>query len=70
MDRRHDMVDGADQPAVPSHAELEAALNRSAAQIAAGESVPLEPVLTRLRASADRIRYERRAAERAPTPKA
>lgn len=70
MDTRHDLAEDADQPAMLSQADLEASLKRSAAQIAAGESVPLGPVLKRLRASADRIRRERAAAGQASTPKA
>ena len=52
METRHELADSADQPAMQSQEELEASLKLSADQIAAGESVPLEPVLERLRASA------------------
>ena len=58
MDTRHDhddLAEDATHPATPSEAELEASLTRSAAEIAEGRSVPLEPVLQRLRATADRI---------------
>jgi len=37
---------------------LEDALERSEAQIEAGQSVPLEPVLARLRASIDRMKAD------------
>ena len=70
MDTRQDFADDADQPSMPSLAELEASLKRSAAEIAAGESVPLGPVLKRLRGSANRIRRERAAAGQASTPEA
>ena len=70
MDTRQDLADDADRPSTPSLAELEASLKRSAAEIAAGKSVPFGPVLKRLRGSADRIRRERAAAGQASTPEA
>jgi hypothetical protein len=41
-------------------------LRRSEAQIAAGETVPIEPVLERLRASISRMRDERKPSRNLP----
>jgi len=65
-----DLAEDADHPLMLSQADLEAALARSAAEIADGRSIPLEPVLERLRATADRIRRGRADAEQVSTPKA
>lgn len=70
MDTRQDFADDVDRPSTPSLAGLEASVERSAAEIAAGKSVPFGPVLKRLRESADRIRRERAAIGQALTPKA
>ncbi|PPQ33705.1 hypothetical protein CCS01_13615 [Rhodopila globiformis] len=43
-------------------------LERSEAQIEAGQAVPLEPVLHRLRASIARMQGKRLQAERKPSP--
>lgn len=61
MDGPHDHhpEDTADQPATPTQAELEAMLDADEADVAAGRVAPLEPVLARMRASAERIRRER-----------
>lgn len=61
MDSPHDYhpEDIAAQPAVPTQAELEAMLDADEADVAAGRVVPLEPVLARMRATAERIRRER-----------
>ena len=45
-------------PGTPAPAGWHESLSRSKAQIAAGESVPLLPVLDRLRASAERLEAE------------
>jgi len=65
-----DIAEDADYPLMLSQADLEAALARSAAEIADGRAIPLEPVLERLRATADRIRRGRTDAEQVSTPKA
>ena len=61
MDNPHDYrpEDSADQPAMPTQAEVEAMLDADEADVAAGQVVPLEPVLARMRATAERIRRER-----------
>jgi hypothetical protein len=61
MDSPHDNhpEDIGDQPAMPMQAELEAMLDADEADMAAGRVVPLEPVLARMRATAERIRHER-----------
>ena len=61
MDSPHDYhpEDIANQPAMPTQAELEAMLDADEADVAAGRVVPLEPVLARMRATAERIRRER-----------
>jgi len=51
-------------PTVHTLESITAALERSEAQIAAGQTVPLEPVLARLRASVRRM--ETRRAEQSP----
>jgi len=51
-----DTVEG---PPMPEQAELEALLEASEADAAAGRTVPLAPVLARMRAAAERIRRER-----------
>ena len=55
----HPEDDGTDRPAMPTQAELESMLNAAEADVAAGQVVPLEPVLARMRATAERIRHER-----------
>jgi len=67
MDSPHDDLseDIADQPAMPIQAELEAMLDADEADVAAGRTVPLEPVLARMRATAERIRRERNLKETA-----
>ena len=61
MDNPHDYHpgDNAGQPAMPTQAELEAMLDADEADVAAGRVVPLEAVLARVRATAERIRRER-----------
>lgn len=61
MDSPHDYhpEDTADQPVLPTQAELEAMLGDDDADVAAGQVVPLEPVLAMMRATAERIRRER-----------
>ncbi len=54
-----------DDPPMPTLAELEAMLDESEADVVAGRTVPLEPVLAEMRATAERIRHERSAKERA-----
>ncbi len=49
----------ADQPVSATQAELEALLDADEADVAAGRISPAEPVLARMRATADRIRQER-----------
>ncbi len=49
-------------PPMPSLAELEAQLAASEADRAAGRTVPLAPVLARMRAAADRIALARTVA--------
>jgi len=65
MDGAHDHYpeDTADQPAMPMQAELEAMLGDDEADVAAGQVVPLGPVLARTRATAERIRRERNLKE-------
>ena len=46
------------------------ALDRSAAEIAAGQTVPLAPVLDELRARADRLEARARAGRSAPRTEA
>jgi hypothetical protein len=45
-------------PGTPAQADWQESLSRSKAQIAAGESVPLLPVLGRLQATAERLEAE------------
>ena len=61
MDSPHDYrpEDTADQPVMPTQAELEVMLDADEADVAAGQVIPLEPVLARMRATAERIRRER-----------
>ena len=62
MDNPHDHHpedDVTDGPATPTQAELEAMLDADEADVAAGRVAPLEPVLARMRAVAERIRRER-----------
>lgn len=72
MDTPHDrdLAEDADHPLMLSQADFEAALARSAAEVADGRSIPLEPVLERLRATAGRIRRGRADVEQVSTPKA
>jgi hypothetical protein len=55
-------------PAKPVPESIAASLARSEAQIAAGQTVPLEPVLDRLRASIARMRADEKP--KTPSPKA
>ncbi len=61
MDSPHDHSpeDTAGQPAMPTQADLEAMLDADEADVAAGQVVRLEPVLARMRATAEGIRRER-----------
>lgn len=52
----------------PVPESIAASLARSEAQIAAGQTVPLEPVLDRLRSSIDRMQADDEKLK-APTPK-
>ena len=51
--------DSADRPAMPTQAELEAIIDAAEADVVAGRMVPPEPVLARMRATAERIRRGR-----------
>lgn len=53
----------ADEPPMPTQAELEAMFDADDADVAAGHVVPAEPVLAEMRATAARIRRERQAEE-------
>ena len=67
MDSPHDHQpedDAIDGPPMPTQAELEAMLDASDADVAAGRTVPLAPVLARMRATAERIRRERSARDK------
>ncbi len=55
----HPKDDSADRPAMPTQAELEAILDAGEADVAAGRVVLPEPVLARMRATAEQIRRER-----------
>ncbi len=61
MNSPHDYhpEDTADQPVLPTQSELEAMIGDDDADVAAGKVVPLEPVLARMRATAEPIRRER-----------
>jgi hypothetical protein len=54
-------------PDKPVPESIAASLARSEAQIAAGQTVPLEPVLDRLRASIDRMQSDEKP--KTPAPK-
>jgi hypothetical protein len=56
-------------PDKPVPESIAASLARSEAQIAAGQTVPLEPVLDRLRASIDRMQKAEAEKPTTPTPK-
>ena len=56
-------------PTKPVPESIAASLARSEAQIAAGQTVPLEPVLDRLRASIARMQQAEDEKLKAPTPK-
>lgn len=60
----------ADQPAMPTQAELEATLDADEAEVAAGRVVPSEPVMARMRAAAQRLRRERPIKEAKAHPQA
>lgn len=71
MDSRRDYQpenDGADGPAMPTQAELEAMFDADDADVEAGRTVPAEPVLAEMRATAARIRRER-SAKKATAPR-
>ncbi|HEY5300215.1 MAG TPA: hypothetical protein VIJ55_06030 [Acetobacteraceae bacterium] len=51
--------DAIDGPPTPTRAELETMLDASDADVAAGRTMRLAPVLARMRAAAERIRRER-----------
>jgi hypothetical protein len=59
-----------DEPLMPTQAELEAVLDASEADVAAGRIVTLAPVLARMRAAAERIRQERATTFETPQPQA
>ena len=61
MDSAQDYPRGdiADQPAVPTQVELEAAFDQDESDVTAGRVAAPEPVLARMRAIAERIRRER-----------
>ena len=64
MDSRRDQQpenDGPDGPAMPSRAELEAMFDADEADVEAGRTVPAQPVLAEMRATAAHIRRERAA---------
>jgi len=66
MDNPHDHhpeKDTAAAPPTPTQAELEAVLDADEADVAAGRTVPLEPVLARMREAAELIRQKRAAKE-------
>ena len=56
-------------PDKPVPESIAASLARSEAQIAAGQTVPLEPVLDRLRASITRMQQAEDEKLKTPTPK-
>ena len=56
-------------PEKPVPESIAASLARSEAQIAAGQTVPLEPVLDRLRASIARMQQAEDEKLKTPTPK-
>ena len=56
-------------PPKPVPESITASLARSEAQIAAGQTVPLEPVLDRLRTSIARMQRAKKTAKK-PAPKA
>lgn len=62
--------DALDGPPMPTQAELEAMLDADEADVATGRTVPLEPVLARMREVAERIRKERAAMEATAHPQA
>ncbi|MGP0059026.1 MAG: hypothetical protein ACLPID_07060 [Beijerinckiaceae bacterium] len=57
-------------PDKPVPESIAASLARSEAQIAAGQTVPLEPVLDRLRSSIDRMQQAEDEKLKMPSPKA
>jgi len=56
-------------PEKPVPESIAASLARSEAQIAAGQTVPLEPVVDRLRASIARMQQAEDEKRKTPTPK-
>ena len=65
MDSPHDYPpeDTADQPVMPTQVELKATFDADEGDVTAGRVVPLEPVLARMRLTAERIRRERELRE-------
>jgi hypothetical protein len=61
MDRPHDHIADYDVPAMPSEAELRAAMEESERDVAAGRTVPLADVLAELDDVTKRIEARRRA---------
>jgi hypothetical protein len=61
MDRPHDVEPDYDAAPMPSEAELRAAMEESARDVAAGRTVPLADVLAELDEAADRIEARLRA---------
>ena len=60
-------LDNRDQPATPTQAELEALFDADEADVAAGRVSPAEPVLARMRVTAERIRQARAKKEATAT---
>jgi hypothetical protein len=61
MDRQHYVEPDYDAAPMPSEAELRAAMEESAKDVAAGRTVPLADVLAELDDAADRIEARLRA---------
>ncbi len=62
MDRPDERTHGGEafeSPAMPTQAELEAHIDADEAAVAAGAAIELEPVLARMRTTAERVRRDR-----------
>ncbi len=57
-------------PATPTQAELEAIIGADEVAVAAGQAAALEPVLARMRKTAERVRRERQQKEATAHPRA
>ncbi len=66
MDRPEDRNLGDDvfePPTTPTQAELESIIDADDAAVAASETAALEPVLSRMRETAERVRHDRQHKE-------